>query len=722
LSSISIPASAGDAAIQLFLNRLNVALSRRRTYGGNHPMVLGTETEALAALDAALDSRSSFTIGVAKSTLMLNGQLVGGVTNTTKELAGRLHRRGVGALTFHSGADLAGLQAMLGWLALDPAKDTGPDENAIEPPTISGIIIGRMAYDALMLDNADQAADLSLMTLWQALASIAADGTGRQYGFGTSRNADVAAASGDEEKAFDVMFKEEEHVTDIAQALKELVSQPEFARRTAVALMHLAAQGAQAPAELRARIGERLHAVIDRLGDSSFAPIIRGLGQRAEQQEFVLQVVDVLPVLAVSNWLQVASRASEQELSHHLLRLMTKLSQHAANHRQGLTDANFRGAAKELVEGWVLSDPNPEEHVRLLDRIALRYEATTKQLGRTPEQDAAGLTENARVVQMALEIDVIGDDALAAADEVVATGGLIELLSWLDSVPASDGSRLLRTRVTSPDALRKLLHANPVDEPAAAMLLQSVDMSHADLLLDSLAKAESRVARDLIRDRLRRFGEPLRPVLLARLDGATWFFARNLLGLIHDLLSVQQGTNDVGAMMKYMDHENPQVRVEAARMLLSIDAVREAVVRRGLLDADERVAEVVLHFVNHYLHAPHDGRKHTLSVGAAGHLMKYVDDAKHSDAMRVIAIRAVAATGYNGVRDWLLERVIKRTRFLRRATLAKPSLLTATALNSLQAHYAEDPAVREALDLGKTVKGDANWRVPTPYLGSPVIR
>ena len=135
------------------------------------------------------------------------------------------------------------------------------------------------------------------------------------------------------QQAFDVLLKEEEHVTDIAQSLQALVSQPEFARRTAVALMNLAAQVAQAPPELRAKIGERLHAVISRLGDSSFAPIIRGLGERAQQQDFMLQVVDMLPVLAISNWLQVAAGATEQELSHHLLRLMTKLSQHAVNKR-----------------------------------------------------------------------------------------------------------------------------------------------------------------------------------------------------------------------------------------------------------------------------------------------------------------------------------------------------------------------------------------------------
>jgi hypothetical protein len=705
-----------------FINRLNVALSRRRTYGGLHPMVLKTEHEAIEALDGVFKTRSSFTIGVAKHELLLNGQPFPAAANITKEVAGRLHRRGIGALTFHAGVDLAKLQELGQWLSIDPEKEREQDPTLATTPSLSGIIIGRLAYDALMLGAADAAADASVSALWMALAQIAADGTGRQYGFGTARNADVSAAAGNEDAAFDVMLREEAQVNDIADSLQQLVAQPEFARRTAVALMHLAAQGAQAPPELRARIGERLHAVIERLGDSSFAPIIRGLGQRAEQKDFVLQVVDVLPVLAVSNWLQVAARATEQELSHHLLRLMTKLSQHAVNKREGLTDASFRGAAKELVEGWVLSDPNPDEHIKLLDRIALVHEATAAALGESPERDAAGLTESSRIVQMALEIDVIGDDALAAAEAVTANGGLSDLLSWIEASGDSESAQALRARVMAPDAIKRVLLANPVNPVAARSLLQTTDDTMIDTLFDALSAAECRESRDLIMARLREHGESLRPILIARLDGASWFFARNLLGMLRDLIIVQEGNSDIGAMMRFVDHENPQVRVEAIRMLLNVDAVRDAAIRRGLLDADERVAEVVLHYLNHYLHAPHAGKKHALSTGAAGYLMRYVDEGSHKDALRVIAIRAVAATKYNTVRDWLLDIVITRTRFLRRAVLVKPNVLTATALNTLQAHYAEDPVVADALALGRTVKGDANWRVPTPYMGTPVIR
>ena len=709
----SIASPQSEAGLIAFLTRLHVALNRRRTYGATHPMVVTTEQEATHALDGVLATRSTFTIGVAKHELLFNGQPLTGSSNISRELGARLHRRGVGALTFHAGVDLERLQALLAWLALDPSRDSEADPSVLEPPTITGIIIGRMAYDALMLGDADRVADGSLAALWAALAQIATDGTGRQYGFGTARSADLTAASGDDEAAFDLMVREEEHVTEIAQSLQQLVSQPEFARRTAVALMNLAAQGAKAPPELRQKIGERLHAVISRLGDSSFAPIIRGLGQRAEQQEFMLQVVDVLPVLAVSNWLQVASRASEQELSHHLLRLMTKLSQHASNKREGLTDATFRNAAKELVEGWVLSDPNPDEHVQLLDRIALAHEGTLANLGQLSECDANGLTEAARVVQMALEIDVVGDDAKAAVTTVVASGGLPLLLEWLNSAGATDSARQLREQVMSPDAVRRLLQGNPVDAPAARALLETIDISMADTLLEALSAAESRDARELILERLRSFGEPLRAMLMSQLDGASWFFARNLLGLLRDLITGQKGNSDVGSMLRFLDHENPMVRVESVHMLLALDSVRDAAIRRGLQDADERVVTAVLDFIDHFLHAPHEGRRHSLSIGANGHLVKFVDSANHSVALRVTAMRAASMSGAPSVRDWLLSKVVTRSRFLRREVLAKPSLLTATALNALQRHYNTDPAAARALALGNAVKGDGRWRAST---------
>ena len=721
-SSALISANAGELSLIAFLTKMQVALNRRRTYGATHPMVVKTEEEALAALDTVLTTRSSFTIGVAKLELMLNGQPITGAAGTTRELASRLHRRGVGALTFHAGIDLPRLQQMLEWLAHDPSRESEQDETPDQPPNISGIIIGRLAYDALMLGDADKVADASITALWQALAQIAADGTGREYGFGTHRSTDGAGGSGGGDGGFDSTGREESDVSDIALSLQQLVSQPEFARRTAVALMNLAAQGAQAPPELRARIGERLHSVISKLGDSSFAPIIRGLGQRAEQQEFMLQVVDVLPVLAVSNWLQVAARATEQELSHHLLRLMTKLSQHAVNKRQGVTDSTFRNAAKELVDGWVLSDPNPDEHIRLLDRIALVHDGAVRSMRQGVAEDEAGLTEATRVVQMALEIDVVGDDALAAATAVIKGGHLPLLLTWLDEAGTTASSRLFRARIMAPEAVRKLLQENPVDEPAARALLSTMDISMADTLLEALEGAESRQARELILECLRGFGEPLRLTLIGRLDGASWFFARNLLGLLRDLIVGQKGNNDLGAMLKFLDHENPMVRVEAVRMLLAVDAVRDAAIRRGLQDPDERVASTVLDFVDHLLNAPTDRHRKSMSIGATGHLVKFVDNTQHPIALKVIAIRAAAASGAPSVRDWLLRRILTKSTFLRRAVLAKPTLLNATALNALLRHFPNDPVAAHAISLGNQVKADAQWRAPTPYAGSAAIR
>lgn len=713
----------GEAGLLTLLTRLQVALNRRRTYGAAHPMVVRTEEEVLVALNAVLATRSTITIGVAKADLLLNGQPIPGATNIAKELASRLHRRGVGALTLHAGVDLERLQTMLAWLAFEPSREPNADETPdVDPPQISGIIIGRLAYDALMLGDPDTVADASIFALWQALAQIASDGTGRQYGFGSHRNSTQTEASGDGDAAFDVLVREEEHVTDIAQSLQQLVAQPEFARRTAVALMNLAAQGAQAPPELRARIGQRLHSVISRLGDSSFAPIIRGLGARAEQQEFMLQVVDVLPVLSVSNWLQVAARATEQQLSHHLLRLMTKLSQHAVGKREGVTDATFRNAAKELVEGWVLSDPNPEEHVRLLDRIALAHEGTVTSLGTSLDRDESGVTEASRVVKMALEIDIVGADAVAAATAVIDAGNLPELLQWLDAAAGKDSAREFRDRIMAPDAVRKLLQANPVDEPAARALLATLDIHMADVLLEALASAESRDARELILERLRSFGEPLRTTLIARLDGASWFFARNLLGLLRDLIVAQKGNSDVGSMLKFLDHENPMVRVEAVRMLLDVDAVRDAVIRRGLQDVDERVATTVLEFLERFLGTPREGRQVSLSIGATGHLVKFVNAGQHSLPLRIIAMRAAATSGATSVRDWLLSRVLTKSTFLRRPVLAKPSKLNATALSALQHHYANDPAVADAMTLASTVRSDAQWRAPTPYRGSTAVQ
>jgi hypothetical protein len=316
-------------------------------------------------------------------------------------------------------------------------------------------------------------------------------------------------------------------------------------------------------------------------------------------------------------------------------------------------------------------------------------------------------------VQMALEIDVVGDDALAAVTVVVESGNLPYLLEWLQDAGDTESARALRAHVMAPEAVRRVLEGNPVDVPAARALLATIEIGMADVLLEALAAAESRDARELILERLRSFGEPLRSTLMARLDGASWFFARNLLGLLHELISSQQGTSDVGSMLKFLDHENPMVRVEAVRILLDVDAVRDAAIRRGLLDKDERVITCVIDFVDRLVHAPADSRRKSLSIGSIGHLMKFVDLGAHNVGLRVTAMRVAATSGAPSVRDWLLGKVLTRSAILRRPVLAKPSLLNATALNALQRHYAADPVVATALTLGHAVKGDAQWRPPT---------
>ncbi len=668
-------------------------------------MVTSSEEKAVDALHEVLRTRSTLTIGVSKHELMLNAQALPTAMNSTKELAGRLHKRGVGALTFHAGVDLDRLQQLIAWLVIDNTATDASGATAPDAlPEINGIIVGRVAYDALMLGDAEKSADASMAALWQALAQIATDGTGRQYGFGTHRSSDVVAATGDDESALDVMLREEEQITEISASLQTLVAQPELAPRTAMTLMNLAAQGAQAPPELRAKIGERLSHVIEQLGDSSFAPIIRALGRDTQQQEFMLQVVDVLPVLAVSNWLQVAAGASEQQLSHHLLRLMMKLSQHASRHREGMSDATFRSAAKELVEGWVLSDPNPEEHVRLLDQIAVVSERHRLSPEATTILDEAPATEAARVLQMSLEIDVVGDDTRAAVTALIASGSLPMLFEWLALAGPTESARLIREQITAPAEVKRLLQRNPVNADAARALLGTIDMSMADTLLEALAVAESREARELIVERLRSFGEPMRATLIARLDGATWFFARNLLSLLRELIVGQKGTHDVSAMLKFLDHENPQVRGVAVGMLLEMDPVRDAVIRRGLLDDDARVVETVLDFIDRFVNVPRDGRTHSVSSGVAGHLMRFADSEAQKAPFRAIAIRSAATTQLPAVRDWLLGHVLTRSPILRRRVLAKPSLLTATALGALQQYYSHDPEVAPALALARGAK------------------
>jgi hypothetical protein len=490
----------------------------------------------------------------------------------------------------------------------------------------------------------------------------------------------------------------------VIAALRAAVAIPAVARRTAMALADVAASAHGQSPEVRGLIGQQLSGLLSQLGTTNFAPVINSLSDRSAQSAFVADVADALPVGEVVNWIRSAAAATEQQMSHQILRIMTKLSMLTAAQGDETGVTQFRDAARELVNHWTLADPNPTEHVQLLDRIA-SVERTSVAASHDVTVLGTSVVETSRIVQMALELDFAGEDTAAAADSLAESGAAPKLLEWAKAAGISRTSKWLYDIAVSEKAIRRLLLTEPVDRLKARALLEVVPASSTDVLLDVLERAEARGTRMIVRQRLAEFGTEITPVLMARLANAPWFLVRNILTLLQELEEVGND-NNAGDLLRLLEHPQVQVRTEAVRVLLRNEHTRDAALRRALRDESDRVVILAIQSVTEMAE---EGERPSQSILAQ--LPALVDTGAQSDPVRARAVRAVGSVHRDDLRDWLVRLVSKRTPFLRRLKLVEPTQTAATALQALQRTYGSDPAVGRVLALASRSAQDLRWQV-----------
>lgn len=725
------PDGAERAWVRPVLVRMGVALTRRRSYGSTHPMVVQAELALDAALQQGLAAGATLALGVAHRQLLVDGEPLEDGGLIAEDLAERLHRRGVGALTIQRGVTLEGVQTLLGWLAQR-------DDADLPLPRIPAVTVGRVAYDRLALTD-EAAIQAEIEDVWRALASAAleeadewrtaqgAAGHGAEGGHGgTGGDGDGTVATSEPPES-------------VADAIRARAGQRAYVERLGGVLGSLATRVAKAPPGVRDVIGGWLQQVIARLDASTIVTIVTSAGDQRSQRALVGSVVDVLPLSAVVEWLDVASRANRQELSHHLLRLLSKLATHAGRPAgRGWSPDAFRTAARDLVVDWELGDPNPGEHAALLDHIArlnfptVPLAPTRGDSGEWRAMTEAELTGNVgeamRLVQMACELGVAGADALACVDTLMAAGRSRELLACLTHAAASEGARQLRARVLSPSGLNAMLKCEPFDAEAARQLLAVTDSALAPALLEALEAATSRTARRLIYDRLRSEGPALLPLLHQQLAAnPPWYFARNLLALWRDIATLTDGAANASpapesasgaghadalrTIAGYQGHVQEQVRLEALRVLALEPLTCDAAISRALRDESARVVSTAIDAIITRLGAaPQTTLSREVARDVASRLMALVDDPQSEESTRARAVRALATTPVPTVRGWLLQLVSHRSRLLGRIRLAPSRPTTEAALDLLAEQYAHEDDVQRVLSLAGRASASARSR------------
>ena len=695
-----------------FLIELSIALHKHAMYPGGHP-TLGPAADAVARrLDSILAERGTLSLGVARDQLVIEGVATDSRNPVLKDLADRLHRHHLGAISFTRGVTGGELEDALKLLAQD--ADRGGEPLGLRPlaqiATWAHVRFFPLTFDRLELvgDEGGEGGAGGEITggrgaqLWVGLAraALAAEDVEKQQPRAESPpephafrlvpppEAEAKPLSDEEIDA----ALQEVHVGELARDVAEPAAVARaietHERGTAYDqvivgyLLQIAEELKTAGGVGAVALKKKMSRMITTLDSRTLGRLLDMGGDLTQRRQFVLDASQGMAVDAVVDIVKAAS-GSGAPISNAMLRMLAKLGQHAERGpapRRSIAEAGLRDQVAELVQGWALADPNPDAYALALQKMS---QATATLVAAT---EAAFEPEPERLVQMAFEAGATGDPVNRAIDDFVVRGRVTDLLALLERAPVENqATALVRERVVNPTTLKVALGAHPVDFALVDRLAAALGMRAVEPMLDILAESESRQVRRAIIDRLVKLGDELAPFLPPRLgDNQPWFVLRNVLYLAAEI----GGTPAAVDATPFRHHEDARVRREAMRVLFNHPGERTRALCTALSDADPRTKRLAL------------------SAGGAGGwpapavplLIALASDDEQESELRVGAIRALATHGGNLALDALLKLTEVRRRSILDAmkiTTTSPELLAAVA--ALGA-FLPDARARERLE------------------------
>src|SRR5437667_1763104 len=647
-----------------FLIELSIALHKRAMSPEGHPSLTPAAAGVTRRAEHLFEKRATLALGVARQQLVIEGVATDPKNPLLSELAGRLHRHHLGAVTFHRGLRVNEVVDVLKTLAVE-AERTGHPLGLGAPEQLRAwehVRLHPVTYERLeLLQEDDQGAlddkgakerGLRGAQLWVGLAraALSADAMASEDGPPPATEPSVIAKAIDERQnnaAYDQVIVG--YLLQIADELKHT-------------------GGAEAAA-LRRRTSK----LVGALHPGTLRRLIEMGGDNAQRTKFAIDATHGLAVDAVLEIVRAMADASHKTVSDPLVRMLSKLAQHA---EQGTAEARpqadeaLREQVRTLLQGWTLEDPNPDAYGKALHRMAAASPATS---ARSTWQQTA---EPLRIVQTALETGVLGFGAWRAIERLVAehqVGNLVDLLAVSPSTPDIGP---LWTRVTSPDVVRELASTEPPDFATLDRVLPRLPVDGFEPLLDVLGASESRTTRRGLLDRLSHAPRELGPLIAARLAREIpWYVTRNLLLILDGLPALPDGFRAAA----FIAHEDARVRREALKVSLKVPAEREAALLGALRDADPRMVRVAL-----------TAALEDCPPSAVPPITQVAHDQTVASELRVLAIKVLGRVKNVVALTALLEVVDGGKNWLGRPRLAARSLELLAALMALAAGWRND--------------------------------
>jgi hypothetical protein len=649
-----------------FLIELSIALHKHAMYPEGHPSLDPAAAGVTRRAEHLFEARATLALGVARQQLVIEGVATDPKNPLLSELAGRLHRHHLGAVTFHRGLRVTEVVDVLKTLAVE-AERTGEPLGLGPPEQLRAwdhIRLHPVTYDRLaLLQDDDHASVDEKGAKERGLRSA-------QLWVGLARAALTAGAL-----ASDDTPPAATEPSVIAKAIDEHPKSAAYDQVIVGYLLQIADElkhtgGAEAVA-LRRRTSKLVGALQPR----TLRRLIEMGGDAAQRTKFAIDATHALAVDAVLEIVRAMADAAHKTVSDPLVRMLSKLAQHA---EQGTAEARpqadeaLRDQVRGLLEGWTLEDPNPDAYASALQKIVAASPATS---ARSAWQQPA---EPLRIVQTALETGVLGFGAWRAIERLVAehhVGDLVDLLT-LSPPPSTPDVGPLWTRVTSPDEVRELASTEPPDFATLDRVLPRLPADGFEPLLDVLGESESRTTRRGLLDRLTRAPRELGPVIATRLTREIpWYVTRNLLLILDGLPGLPDGFRAAA----FIAHEDARVRREALKVSLKVPAEREPALLGALRDGDPRMVRVAL-----------TAALEDCPVSALPLITQIVHNQEVASELRVLAIKVLGRVRNVAGLAALLAIADGGTTWLGRPKLAARSLELLAALMALAAGWRND--------------------------------
>jgi hypothetical protein len=643
-----------------FLVEFSIVLHKRSMYPSGHPHLKDSADRFGQRLQALLQTRDTVTLGVARHRLVLDSGTTDANNALLRDLAHRLHRHRIASVHLSRGATLDQIEGLLNALSSDPQRGAGPVGKRLDQVGPWAHIRLRPAgYDKFELRAGTEESQTgerqppSPKDSWVELAQLA-----------LASDQDGAPADADP--------------LLVAEAIGRKSGEVAYDRVVLGYLTRIAEEMSRGAGAELDQLAQRVSKLLGALNQDTLRRLLQASSDQAERRKFVLNAAQVLAADAVLEVVEAAAAASNQTISHSLLRLLHKLANHAqagSAEIRAEADRALRTNVARLMEDWELEDPNPSEYNAILEGMARRrsnqHSLVNVHLGCDPEV----------TIRMAQELDCLGPTVFAAVDEMVARRELVRLAELLDSGPRTSAVEQLWHYVATPKRLELELAATPLDPQAVRILVDRIGAKAAESLLDRLATASDRSTRAAIMKQLQALGPGVGPVAVARLPEGPWYLQRNILVLLGRLGSWPPEFSPAA----WVASSDARVRREAVKLMLESETNRADGVLLGLRAGDESIVALALAVAQDRCPRP-----------AVPLLQRIATDPKRPSESRVLAIRALARSGASAAPEVLRGIVMHPRRWLgRRLAPKSPELLA--ALDALSAYWADDPAAAEVL-------------------------